>query len=243
MLNPIALIASDCLPQLPALEDVLVLPSNGPWTLLALALAGTDAERYADIGQQDATWLSRALARQHSTLSEINASVSIYPLQFGLIVPTAEETLDAARKHHQELLHYFALIAGASEWGLKAMLTEAPNEPAAEAAGMSGLAWLKAKQSAPERRRLRMENAQLQINAAIAPLLNHARAHTEVHRQAVIPNHQQQLLNLAVLVERSQEKAFLQDIDGVCAALSTEGIALSCSGPWPPYSFRPRLLE
>ena len=88
-----------------------------------------------------------------------------------------------------------------------------------------------------------MESALLRINEAIAPLLKQARAHTEVHRQAVIPNHQPQLLNLAVLVESSHSTTFLQNVDDVCAALSTEGIALSCSGPWPPYSFRPRLSE
>jgi hypothetical protein len=51
------------------------------------------------------------------------------------------------------------------------------------------------------------------------------------------------LLNLAVLVDSDHGKAFLQNVDSVCATLSTEGIALSCSGPWPPYSFRPRLSE
>lgn len=243
MLNPIALIASGCLPKLPAIEDVLVLPSDGPWTLLALALTDTDAERYADISQQDATWLSRALARQHSALAEISVSVTVYPLQFGLIVPKTEETLNAARQHHEELLRYFSLVAGASEWGLKAVLTESANEPSAETTGMSGLAWLKAKQSEPERRRLRMESALLRINEAVVPLLKQARAHTEVHRQAVIPNQHQQLLNLAVLVENIYSTAFLQDFELARAALSAEGIALNCSGPWPPYSFRPRLSE
>ena len=244
MFNPIALVPASAVSQLPVVAGLQVLPSTGPWTLLALTLDPADIERYREITQQDAKWLSWALARQHSALADICANVPAYPLQFGLIVPAIDELLMAASGHHEQLLSYFSLVSGAAEWGLKAILADAGDEPELAQPGMSGLAWLKAKQSAPERRRLRDEAALSKIQDAIAPLLAQARAHSDVHRQAVVPGPQrQQLLNVAVLVDDAHSAAFVRAADAAREALSREGITLSCSGPWPTYSFRPRLTE
>ncbi len=244
MLNPIALVATGSAPELPAVEGLEVVATEGPWTLLCLALEATDVERYSDITQQDAKWLSWALARQHSAVTEICQTVAAYPLQFGLIVPAADELLCAASAHHDELERYFANVAGAAEWGIKAILADGEEGTEVPASGMSGLAWLKAKQSAPERRRIRQEAARTRIDELLAPLFSQARARTEVRRQAVVPGQQAQpLLNIALLIDRAREHAFQQDVDAARETLAAEGIFLSCSGPWPPYSFRPRLSE
>jgi len=87
MLNPIALIASESAHLLPEIKDLMPLPSVGPWMLLALQLPPDDIARYADITQQDASWLSWALARQHRALESLCESVPIYRLRlarFGL---------------------------------------------------------------------------------------------------------------------------------------------------------------
>lgn len=242
MLNPIALIASSSLSKLPAINDLVVLPSAGVWTLLGLALQPADIARYSDIAQQDAAWLSRALARQHSALAEISSVLPVYPLQFGLIVPSVEETLAAAGQHHQELLQYFVLIDGASEWSLKAALSEAAEESDSLPEQSSGLAWLKAKQSAPLRRKQRVENAQLRVQTELPAILASVRANAQVHRQAVIPNKTRtELLNIALLVESQSSDSVLNAVEKAREVLAAQGIEVSYSGPWPPYSFRPRL--
>ena len=242
MLNPIALVAASSLSSLPLVDDLVVLPSEAPWTLLALSLEVADIARYSDIAQQGATWLSWALARQHSALAAIGAAVAVYPLQFGLVVPSVDETLAAAGQHHQELVRYFALIEGACEWSLKASLSEAVAESDVQSANISGLAWLKAKQSAPQRRALRIENAQLRVRAEITSIVASARASTLVHRQTVLPNKPgTELLNMALLVETQDGERLTSAADKLRETLATEGIVVSWSGPWPPYSFRPRL--
>jgi len=244
MLNPIALIASESAHLVPEIEDLTPLPSAGLWMLLALQLPAADIERYADITQQDASWLSWALARQHRALESLSESVPVYPLQFGLIVPSAEEMLGIAESQNAALKDYFALISGASEWGIKAALNDVADDPSAIPEPVSGLAWLKAKQAAPEQRRRRIESAMVKVQEVLNDLLAFGRAKTDVQRQAVVPAKQRlEIVNSAILVDKQMSEAFLNCARKNKAQLAQEGIEFTVSGPWPPYSFRPRLLK
>ncbi len=244
MLNPIALIASESAQFLPEIEDLWPLPSAGPWMLLALELPLADIERYADITQQDASWLSWALARQHRTLERLCENVPVYPLQFGLIVPSAEEMLGIAEGQNAALKAYFALVSGASEWGFKAALRDVPNDPNSSPEQMSGLAWLKAKQAAPEQRRKRIETAMARVLDVLNSMMVFARAKTDVQRQAVVPSNKRlEIANAAILVDKHRSEAFLKCAEEGKSQLTQDGIELSVSGPWPPYSFRPRLSK
>jgi len=244
MLNPIALIASESAALLPDIEDLTAVPSTGHWMLLALRLPVGDVERYGDITQQDSAWLSSAIARQHRALELLCERVAIYPLQFGLIVPSAEEMLGIAESQNKALTDYFTLISGASEWGIKAALQDAFESTAAEPAQMSGLAWLKAKQAAPELRRKRIESAQMKVQTEIDGMMAFGRAKTDVQRQSVVPSKQRlEIVNSAILVDTHASLAFLSCAQASKAALAELGIELSVSGPWPPYSFRPRLSK
>ena len=244
MLNPIALIASESAHCLPEIQDLRPLPSAGPWMLLALQLPADDIARYTDITQQDAAWLSWALARQHRALESLSECMPVYPLQFGLIVPSVEEMLGIAESESAALKAYFALISGASEWGIKAALHDIADVPGATSEQMSGLAWLKAKQAAPELRRKRIETAMARVQQALDGMVAFGRAQTNVQRQAVVPAKQRvEIVNSAILIDKNRSEAFLRYAEASKAQLAQEGIELSVSGPWPPYSFRPRLAK
>ena len=242
MLNPIALIQTPDAHRIPPLDGLLAPFVAGPFALLTLDLADADAARYADIASQDAAWLSHGLARQHSTLAALHAALPIYPLQFGLIVPQADETLSAAHAHASELQAYFQAVTGATEWGIKAF-SDASSEPAAEpTVGQSGLAWLKARQAAPALKREMSDSARLAAHRALAPLLALARANVAIERAQFVERHGKlELLNLALLIDDHQTAEFTHLAEQIREQLQAQGIGLSVSGPWPCFSFRPRL--
>ena len=80
------------------------------------------------------------------------------------------------------------------------------------------------------------------MRAEITSIVASARASTLVHRQTVLPNKPgTELLNMALLVETQDGERLTSAADKLRETLAAEGIVVSWSGPWPPYSFRPRL--
>jgi len=226
----------------------LTLISEGEWSVTALELDERDRQQYACTGQQDPAWLAHALARQHGAIARLNAAVPIYPLQFGVVVPDAMELLAAARLRADDLRPYFALVDGAYEWAMKIYWpdTDGDDELARQAAASSGRAWLQARRQAPERAQERLAERQLRIIEMYEQWLSpwvRARVSRSLTGGPRDTLGRRLITNDALLVGRDQEPTLNTAILQASEQLAASGMQISVTGPWAPYTFRPRLTE
>ncbi|MCU0754384.1 MAG: GvpL/GvpF family gas vesicle protein [Xanthomonadales bacterium] len=222
--------------------DLQLHPLGDRWQVACLPLADTDLEQFGRGEDRDPAWLAQALTRQHAAVSRMGAALPIYPLAFGTLLEDFAE-LEAAASAAAPLLDaYFAQVRGCGEWGLRIRATAEALE--APAPTHSGLAWLQHRRDAgrrrQEQRRERLETALTLVAAHLDPVL---RARTERPPSSGLAEDPQTLVNVALLAPFAEDERLEAALQALDAALAPHGLSLRLSGPWAPYSFRPRLGE
>ncbi len=237
----IALLENPRITSMPTDAGVTLHPLSNRWQVACLPLAHEDLAQFTAAGERDPLWLAQALARQHAVIARISAALPVYPLVFGSLLPDFVELNEAANRSQALLDEYFTLVRGCGEWGLRIRVHgEALEEPAPSG---SGLAWLQHRRDAARRRQERRRD---RLETALALLATHLddllRARSERPLSAR-EDDAELLLNLALLVPFAAEDALEGALQALDQAMAPHGLSLRVSGPWAPYSFRPRLGE
>lgn len=237
----IALFETARLAAVPADAGLLLHPLGTHWQVACLPLSTADLDQFDRGEDRDPAWLAQALTRQHAAVAQLGAALPIYPLSFGTLLPDFAE-LDAAATGAAPLLAaYFTQVQGCGEWGLRVRATAEALEPAPT---HSGLAWLQHRRDAglrrQEQRRERLETALALLAIHLDPIV---RARTERPSSGGLAEDPQTLLNVALLVPFAEEDRLEAALQALDAELAPHGLSLRLSGPWAPYSFRPRLGE
>jgi hypothetical protein len=238
----IALFESSRLHAVPADAGLDLHPLGDRWQVACLPLTPTDIDQFGRGADRDPAWLAQALARQHSAVAQLGAALPIYPLSFGTLLPDYAELEAAATGAAPLLGAYFAQVQGCGEWGLRIRATAEALEPPAPT--HSGLAWLQHRRDAgrrrQEQRRERLETALALLSTHLDPIV---RARTERPPASGLAEDPQTLLNVALLMPFAEEDRLESALQALDAELAPHGLSLRLSGPWAPYSFRPRLGE
>ncbi len=210
----------------------------------ASMFTGDDAEdRLADV-----SWLApHAEAHDRVLRRLLQRGISTWPAGFGSVF-TSRETLrsrvDACAPHADE---YFQLVNGAHEWSLRvhadlnAIRREL--EPQADAAPTSGADYLRRKQRRDTREADLIARADALLDEAIESIEPHT---IDIAERPIIASDEDktwQLAHLALLIEPADQEHFDRALDAVAEALEPRGLSFTISGPWPTYSFCPRLGE
>lgn len=192
--------------------DLVLVEEDG------LAAVVSELERAPEPGE-DTLW-------EHETAVEAAMDEGdLLPMRFGATVRDEEEIRALMRRRHDEWAEALDRVGGAVELSVRALLAAEPEqEPVAVgegAAAPSGTTYM----------RRRVEESQLarDLSARIhEPLASLSRAARRRVSGAGA-------LKSAYLVERETVDAFKSRVEELSRDL--EPVSVTCTGPWPPYSF------
>lgn len=196
-----------------------------------------------DIKSADPAWLASELSRHHLKVMELHEQQTIFPMQFGMLITNIDQLAAVASEHNDLLDEYFELAEDCDEWALKLLVDPEPDVPKAPAKdGMSYLLGIRQRQVEKEQRRQRRATAS---SEALEPLASQSRATRElpVADNGALIGNREVLANHALLITRSLLEPFQTSVEQAKQSLGEIGIHLELTGPWPPYSFRPRLEQ
>jgi hypothetical protein len=154
-------------------------------------------------------------------VEDLMSLATILPLRFGSRVERAETLIEMMAERREEFLEALERVRGAVEISVRAELP-APRTADPPKRPQSGTAYLRQR---AERERRERDTAEL----VHRPLVMLARCCTPVRTRD--PRH----FKAAYLVEETGVKAFGDRVGQLNAGL--QGARVSCTGPWPPYSF------
>ena len=159
-------------------------------------------------------------------VEELMEGLTILPMRFGSTVESAQALAAWLEERQEEFSASLELVRGAVELSVRAQLPTAPEadqEARPERRSRPGTAYLLER----ARRQRRGENAAEQIHRPLAAL-----ARTSAPKpSAADPG----AFKAAYLVDEGSVESFGAQVGELNARL--EDTRVSCTGPWPPYSF------
>ncbi len=209
--------------------------------------SGVDAaDRLSDLA-----WLAPRTMRHAAVLRWAMQYSPVYPAPFATLFANLGSLTTFMLLHGQTLSTFFGAVAGMAEWELKASAC-VDSRPALETLARD--AWSDWAQLTPGTRYLRLSRdrsslicsrrVQLQdISCRLAQQLQPlATSVRQLHFQPLAGAENGELVGrFALLVSANDASALAQCVQGLAAEANDDGIELTLSGPWPPFSFRPDL--
>lgn len=203
----------------------------------------------------DPAWVSARARRHHEVVEAIARVAPAIPAKLATVFLGEERLRGLLEAHGHELGSFLERVDGREEWGVRVGADSAMLEARADrcvpalavlaeqvARAEPGAAWLLRKRQsqlrAAESRRLAGELAG-EVALEIEGLVEAA---TEAALRD-LPDSPvaQPILELAVLVKRAERDRFERALAAMAEAHADAGLLVALSGPWPPYSFCPRL--
>jgi len=210
---------------------------------------GADAARHLG----DLPWLAPRTMYHAAVLRQAMQSSPVYPVPFATLFASRDSLSAFMRAHVQTLGGFFRTVAGMAEWELKASARLDRREALEAVARAARPNWA---QLAPGTRYLRLCRDRPVLIAAgralaqgiAARLAERLRPPAATLRHlALLPapdsdsDSGELVGRFALLVPLAAAGALAQGVQRLATEAAADGIALSLSGPWPPFSFRPDL--
>lgn len=209
---------------------------------VSLAEFGADALRR---NLEDLDWLA-ATARAHdAVIGAVSTATTAIPLRLASVYLDEDGVTAFLVEHAARLRELLGLLAGRTEWGVKAYADLGPpteravpaDQPPARRDPGAGTAYLlrrKEEVSERERAQQRVSERTEQLHAELARLAVAACRHRPQDRK-LSGQPGWMVLNGAYLVDDARAEEFAAAVDTLRAR--TPRIRLELTGPWPPYSF------
>ncbi|RJX35701.1 MAG: hypothetical protein C4525_03340 [Desulfarculus sp.] len=243
----------------PGLEEGFPLRLHGLGSLAAVVCpvslddySGADAEDRL----QDTAWLVPRICRHEEVVERAMALSPVLPLRFGTIFSSLEALAERVRPHQEAVAEFLNLAAGREEWAVKGYwdkaqalkrLSQEKQRQASErlAALGPGQRYFEEKKLAAAAQE---ELGQWLSRTCEAMGQALARQAAEFRQRGLLNmrssgDNREMAANWAFWVPREQVADFQAQLQQNSAANSRQGLFFECSGPWPPYSFAPRLAN
>jgi hypothetical protein len=224
--------------------------TTGKGERLYLAVADVPLARYDEAaiadGLRDLEWVSRAAVAHESIVESFIGAHAVLPMKLFTIFASDERAVSHVRAERSRIEATVKRVAGHDEWGVRMTLDReraAARGQESRAAGRvsrspsSGVAYLAQKKAQ------RDAAAQMSVHArdAAADLFDRLAARAKSARRRPASELPVQggplLLDAAFLVSRTRSASFKALAEREARALSREGVRVTLTGPWPPYTF------
>jgi hypothetical protein len=227
------------------------LPYGGPLRLLDvdaglwLAVSDVPLSRYKEEalkkGLADLDWVSRAAVAHEAAVESFRSADAVLPMKLFTFFATDERARAHILESRASLNRLIARVTRMDEWGVRVAVrrstAERSRSRSAVATTASGSSYLLGKKA----QRDRVVHGAQRARAVAADLFDELAAHAaEARRRPAteLPADGGPLvLDAALLVPRSGSAKLKTAAARQARALSSEGYAVSLTGPWPPYSF------
>lgn len=161
----------------------------------------------------------QTLIRYEELVEAIAVRRPVLPMRFGSLLDDDDAVRDLLDRHAAEFAAALDRVQGAVEFGIRTSMEAGPSCTDGATAGTAYM-----------QQRLRARLKAVEVEGRLEEVLGpHARE--SVYRLA--PD-ERTAVAAAYLVDRDAVDGFLEQVAGVEASAE---YAVSCSGPWPPYSF------
>jgi len=193
-------------------------------------------------------WLAATARAHEGVLDRVLAEQDVVPVRIGTVYLSDAEVREALEREREALGRAFDRVRGACEWGVKLFVdrqaSEADTPPAETTATAStsspGAAYLtrrREERETEDRRRSELAVSVEQAHEALRRAATDARV-LPVRRGELPEEYPGDLaFTAAYLVGRGAEETFREAADDLTRTLGPSGMALTVSGPWPPYNF------
>jgi hypothetical protein len=229
------------------------------WAIVETVREADYGEAALALGLQNLDWVGeRAMAHERVTERFLSAT-ALLPMQLFTLFTSDDRVIEHVRADRRRIARILKRIDRKVEWGLRltwdektarekverkhAGLPRRSRDSSAEARGAkaeaakAGVAYLARKRDILDVNRAQLTDARAEagrVYKAIAREATEALRRTSLERAA--PG-SRLLLDAAFLVPATKAAAFRAALRKHTRALSGSGVAVSLTGPWPPYNF------
>ena len=208
---------------------------------------GADSERHLS----DVAWLAPRV-RRHAELVEWMAQwSSVFPAPFGTFYSSLDSLTAFMHAHEETIATFLRTVADKEEWELRAVAHFDGPDALDQLACEAWPDWRKLSKGARYMRLCRDKSALIDFGRADAgafarDFVAELRSLTSDVRQLALPasldqGGQEPVARYALLIAKTDVAAILDRIEDIAAMASSRHVAITLSGPWPPFSFRPDL--
>ncbi|MEM7622234.1 MAG: GvpL/GvpF family gas vesicle protein [Planctomycetota bacterium] len=197
----------------------------------------------------DVTWLTPRAAAHERIILRAMQRATVMPIGFGSVFSSEARLSDALAQHTDEINRFLESATDTVEWSIKALADREKliglardDHDAQTPEPTTGAAYLDRKRHDIELKEhaedLALETLDRfvdQIEHTVTDVTERERATSEATGEPWLVAH------LALLVHRENTQAFNDAIDAAAPLLDPLSIDIEVSGPWPCYSFCPRL--
>ncbi len=213
----------------------------------ASMFSGPDAEKRTE----DVTWLKPRAEKHEAILRDASERSTVMPVGFGGVFSSEHALQLALRAHAGDIHAYLEENADCDEWSLKASVVrqDALDRARTELSGLRTAEQTSEGADYLQRRKLD-HDALIHVEDRVLELLDELIEHLgdtvlDYAERKIVETGEEDgrwmLANIALLIERDALEAFNTALDKHSDALDAFGVTLELSGPWPPYTFCPRL--
>jgi hypothetical protein len=184
---------------------------------------------------EDLDWVAETARAHHWVVDTVAAATPTAPVRLVTVYESDDQVRDLLERCADDFRAVLALVAGRREWGVKAYAAPASEECGEEHSDKSGAAYLRRRQASlrgrEEARRKALARAE-HIHAALASAAVGSRRH-RAQDPMLSGRTDWMLLNGAYLVDEGREEEFA----ALVGELGGDGVEVTLTGPWAPYSF------
>ena len=202
----------------------------------------------------DIQWVGSRACRHQAVIEMAMKKSPVFPARFGTLFSSEKSMNHVLEVHHDTIIQFLIKTADKQEWSIKGYLdldnlieeitTELILNSEENSEGLSqGKRYLRQKQKQAEAR-LKLEEWIKESRLSIAGSLEAIAAELserEIISRKASGKDLDMVLNWAALIQENAVQTFWAEVDRINAHKRFKGLSLELSGPWPPYSFRPRL--
>lgn len=234
---------------IPGSAGVRVLSAGGRvWAIVSTVPAGEYDEAALANGLQNLDWVGRRAMAHEAVVEHFLPAPAVLPLQLFTLFTNDDRVVEYVARQRRRVERILGRLERQLEWGLRLSFDEQSARAAVEeqhrakrglrrGSGESGAAYLARKRDLFDVTRVQLTQAKTAANRLYRAMSREA---TDARRrrstEQAAPG-SRLLLDAAFLVPVRRTGMFRRALRRNAQKLSGSGLAVSLTGPWPPYNF------
>jgi hypothetical protein len=212
---------------------------DGLWLLAADAPLTAYGGPVIDAGLQDLDWVSERAMRHEAVVEHFARQGTLVPMKLFTLFRSDERAVAHVKKMRRRLVRIADRVAGCAEWGMRVhMDPRALKRGAVRGAAQapSGSAFLRRKKAEHEA----VRNATGRVAGVARRLFKELSAHArEAHTRPIASESADKtlVLDAVFLLPTGTTKGFRAIAARAAKTVAPDGLAVTLTGPWPPYHF------
>ena len=211
----------------------------------------------AESNMQDLAWVTPRVLRHEEVLEKVMPKSPVLPAGFGTVFSSEQALREVMEEHRDRISALLDEFADKEEWSVKGymdvrkgsewLMSKDPtlHERKKSLSGPPGARYFQQKKLQTEAKKRSKRECRAvagEIGEQLAELALDARPLKHQARD-ITGKKEDMVLNRAYLLLKGEVAAFRASVGQIAEERADQGLILETSGPWPPYSFCPRIGE